>query len=233
MRTLVLWDIDHTLVSIAGLSAEIYAAVFQEITGRPLERLAHMAGRTDRAIISETLGLHSLTPTEDVMTAFGDALAASFANRADDLRRRGRILPGVEEALSALAARPEVVQSVLTGNMDSIASAKLTAFGLHRFVDLDIGAFGFDGVERPPLVGLARARAAEKYGGSFDPAHTVLIGDTPHDVLAGHRGGARVVAVATGASDEAALRAAGAELVLADLSDTDDVVRSVLGISAP
>ena len=233
MRTLVLWDIDHTLVSISGLSAEIYAAVFHEVTGRALERLANMAGRTDRAIISETLDLHSITPTEDVLGTFGDALATAFSDRADDLRARGRILPGAKEALSALAARPEAVQSVLTGNMDSIASGKLAAFGLDAFLDLDIGAFGFDGLDRPPLVALARERAAEKYGESFDPAHTVLIGDTPNDVLAGHQGGARVVAVATGASDEAALRAAGAELVLADLSDTDDVVRSVLGVSAP
>jgi hypothetical protein len=41
-----------------------------------------------------------------------------------------------------------------------------------------------------------------------------------------------VVAVATGASDEDALRSAGAELVLADLTDTDAVVRAVLQVSA-
>ncbi|MCO5995018.1 HAD family hydrolase [Actinoallomurus rhizosphaericola] len=233
MRTLVLWDVDHTLISIRGLSAEIYATVFHNVTGRPLERLATMAGRTDRAIITETLHLHRITPTETLLAAFGDALATGFADRADEIGRRGRTLPGAREALSALAARPEVVQSVLTGNMEPIARGKLAAFGLHTLVDFEVGAFGFDDLRRPPMVGLARERASEKYGHSFDPAHTVVIGDTPHDVLAGHEGGARVVAVETGASDEAALRAAGAELVLADLRDTEAVVRSVLGASAP
>ncbi|GAA0346957.1 haloacid dehalogenase-like hydrolase [Actinoallomurus spadix] len=233
MRTLVLWDVDHTLVRIRGLSAEIYAAVFRQVTGRALEYLADMAGRTDRAIITETLRLHRIAPTESLLTAFGDALTAAFADREDEIGRRGKPLSGAREALSALAARPEVVQSVLTGNLEPIARGKLAAFGLHTFVDFEVGAFGFDDLRRPPMVGLARERATGKYGDPFDPAHTVVVGDTPHDVLAGHQGGARVVAVATGASDEAALRDAGAELVLADLSDTEAVVRSVLGVSAP
>jgi phosphoglycolate phosphatase-like HAD superfamily hydrolase len=56
----------------------------------------------------------------------------------------------------------------------------------------------------------------------------VLVGDTPNDVLAGHLGGARVVAVATGSSDVQTLKAAGADLVLEDLTDTAAVVRAVL-----
>ncbi|MEV5705379.1 haloacid dehalogenase-like hydrolase [Actinoallomurus sp. NPDC052274] len=232
MRTLVLWDVDHTLVRIRGLSAEIYATVFRQVTGRAMERLADLAGKTDRAIITETLRLHRITPTESLLMAFHDALVAGFADREDEIGRRGAPLPGAREALSALAARPEVVQSVLTGNLSPIALGKLSAFDLHTFVDLEIGAFGFDDLLRPPMVGIARRRATDKYGDSFDPAHTVVIGDTPHDVRAGHQGGARVVAVATGASDEATLRAAGAELVLADLRDTETVVRSVLGVSS-
>lgn len=228
----MLWDVDHTLVKIDGVSREIYARVFGDVVGRPLEGLAEMAGRTDRAIITDTLRLHGIAPTDDLLAAFGAALAAAFAERAADIRARGRALPGAREVLAALARRPDVVQSVLTGNMDPIAVHKLTAFGLHSFVDWQVGAYGFDGVERPPLVGLARERASRKYGDPFDAAHTVVIGDTPHDVRAGHHGGARVVAVSTGASDEAALRAAGAELVLADLRDTDRVVRCILGVSA-
>jgi phosphoglycolate phosphatase-like HAD superfamily hydrolase len=98
-------------------------------------------------------------------------------------------------------------------------------------MDVEIGAYGLDDAERPPLVKLAQQRAARKYGETFDAATTVLIGDTPNDVRAGHEGGSRVVAVATGSSDEAALRAAGAELVLPDLTDTDAVVQAVLTIS--
>ncbi|WP_285497353.1 haloacid dehalogenase-like hydrolase [Actinomadura sp. NBRC 104425] len=231
MRTLVLWDIDHTLVSVRQLSGEIYGEVFREVTGHPLERLADMAGRTDRAIMADTLRLHGLEPTAEIMARFARMLAEAFSVRQEDIRARGRVLPGARAALRALADQSDVIQSVLTGNMKEIALYKLAAFELAPFMDFDIGSYGLDDAERPPLVKLAQQRAARKYGETFDAATTVLIGDTPNDVRAGHEGGSRVVAVATGASDEAALRAAGAELVLPDLTDTDAVVQVVLTIS--
>lgn len=227
----MLWDIDHTLLSVGQLSREIYGEVFRKVTGRPLERLAAMAGRTDRAIMADTLRLHGLDPSAGIMARFARMLAETFTARRGDIRARGRDLPGARAALRALADRPDVIQSVLTGNMKEIALCKLAAFELAPFMDVEIGAYGLDDAERPPLVKLAQQRAARKYGETFDAATTVLIGDTPNDVRAGHEGGSRVVAVATGSSDEAALRAAGAELVLPDLTDTDAVVQAVLTIS--
>lgn len=232
VRTLVLWDIDHTLISVRGLSAEIYASAFREVTGRTLERAAAMAGRTDRAIMAETLRLHGIAPDPRLLADFAAVLGEAFTARRDEIAARGRVLPGVRAALEAFAARTDVVQSVLTGNMEPIAFAKLAAFDLLGLVDTEVGAYGLDGEIRPPLVRLAQRRAARRYGDPFDAATTVLVGDTPLDVDAGHRGGARVVAVATGASDENALRAAGAELVLPDLTDTRAVIEAVLKTSA-
>ncbi|MDN3359649.1 haloacid dehalogenase-like hydrolase [Actinomadura sp. DC4] len=229
MRTLVLWDIDHTLIDAGGLSGEIYGAVFSRAFGRPMERVAAMAGRTDRAIIAETLESHGIVPAEDLVAAFAEELAALFEARRHELALAGRTLPGVPEVLVRLAAMRDVVQSVLTGNMKAIAATKLAAFGLTEWVDLDAGAFGMDGADRSTLVALAQRRAEGKYGHAFDRLTTVLIGDTPHDVRAGHDGGARVVAVATGGSDVRELRGADPEHVLPDLSDTDHVVRAILG----
>ncbi|MFO7249564.1 MAG: haloacid dehalogenase-like hydrolase [Actinomycetes bacterium] len=228
MRTLVLWDIDHTLIDIAGLSREIYGAVFRDLVGRPAERFPDMAGRTDRSIITALLELNGVPVTGDLVETFADALAKAYEDRRDELTARGRELPGGRAALAALAGRPDVAQSVLTGNMKPIAICKLTAFGLHGYVDFDIGAYGLDGLERPSLVAFARERAKAKFGRTFGPQDTVLVGDTPRDVQAGHEGGARVVAVATGRSDAATLRAAGAEIVLPDLADTAAVIRAIL-----
>ncbi len=226
----MLWDIDHTLISVNRLSRELYRAVFENLVGRSPTRLAPMAGRTERAITADTLRLHGIDPTEELVRAFTTALGRAFDEHRHELAERGRELPGARSVLTALADEP-VIQSVLTGNMEQIARHKLVAFDLDGYVDLSVGAFGMDGAERPPLVRLAQTRAEAKYGERFDARSTVLIGDTPHDVLAGHEGGARVVAVATGTSDEAALRAAGAELVLPDLTDTEAVVQAVLGVT--
>lgn len=230
---LVLWDIDHTLLSIGPLSGELYRDTFVKVTAQPFERLADMTGRTDLAITSETLRLHGIVPTDALLASFAEALAAAFDSNRDRLAAQGRALHGARDALQTLAGRDDVVQSVLTGNAEPIARCKLAAFDLDRFVDFDIGAYGMDGAERPPLVALARQRAQDKYGLTFDASTTVLIGDTPKDVEAGHQGGARVVAVATGSSTIDDLKAAGAELVLPDLRDTDAVVAAVLDVSGP
>ena len=59
--------------------------------------------------------------------------------------------------------------------------------------------------------------------------NAVLIGDTPADVEGAHANGVRVIAVASGRSDVATLRAAGAETVLSNLRDTELVVKLVRG----
>ena len=229
MRTLVLWDIDHTLIDAGGTSREIYARAFQRVTGRTLERMADMAGRTEWAIMAETLTLHRIDVGEELLTDYGAALAAEFTAAEDHVRERGRSLPGAQAVLVALAARTDVLQSVLTGNMEPIAVSKLTIFELAEYVDFSVGAYGLDHADRAELVRLARERAAKTYGEAFAPADTVLIGDTPNDVRAGQEGGARVVAVATGSSDRLALERAGAEAVLDDLTDVPAAVTAILG----
>jgi uncharacterized protein YbjT (DUF2867 family) len=49
-------------------------------------------------------------------------------------------------------------------------------------------------------------------------------------MVAGIKGGARVVAVATGSDSAEDLRAEGADIVLADLRDTRAVVQAVTGL---
>jgi len=227
-RTLVLWDIDYTLLHVGGLTSEVYAEAFRSATGHPLERLADLVGKTDRAIITETLELHGMPAESGLVCALADAVAAGFRARQDVIRTRGQLLPGAADALRALAERPDVIQSVLTGNMRPIAEMKLAAFGVGRYVDFGSGAYGMDGTSRSALVQVARARAAELHGEPSGRESTVLIGDTPHDVAAALGAGARIVAVTTGSSDEAALRAAGATTVLAGLADTAEVLRAVL-----
>ncbi len=52
----------------------------------------------------------------------------------------------------------------------------------------------------------------------------IVIGDTPHDIDCARVGGAISIAVATGGFTVEELRAAGADVVVADLSDTEQVL---------
>src|SRR5579859_7563886 len=52
---LVLWDIDFTLIDAGGVGTRLYRMVFREMFGAELPGAADMAGRTDRAIVLDTL----------------------------------------------------------------------------------------------------------------------------------------------------------------------------------
>jgi phosphoglycolate phosphatase len=145
------------------------------------------------------------------------------------LRRRGHELPGARAALAAFQAAEEIAQSVLSGNTRPNAVTKLKAFTLDGFMDFEVGGYGSDDAVRANLVGIAQERASAKYGRSFGPANTMLTGDTLRDIQAGRDGGAHVVAVATGPDSAEALLAAGADIALPDLRDTQIVVDTVTG----
>jgi phosphoglycolate phosphatase-like HAD superfamily hydrolase len=231
---LVLWDVDHTLINAGGLSPQLYGEVFRRMFGRTLPSVAPMAGRTDRAIILDTLAAAGVPDPARHARAFAAALGAAAAAFGARVRERGRALPGAVDALRALAAMsgeraPLVVQSVLTGNLRPLAEVKLGALGLDEYLDLDVGAYGDAHEIRAELVRVARDRAAAAYHARFDGPATVLIGDTPLDVQAARATGARAVAVATGAASAAELAAAGAHTVLPDLTDTTAVLAAILG----
>jgi phosphoglycolate phosphatase len=226
---LVLWDLDHTLLEVRNISRKAYVAGFERVTGARFEHLPDMTGRTDRAIIAETLRLHTLPASVELVERVGQAIGEEYSAKSGLIRQNGRVLPGAAKALRELADLVDVRQSVLTGNMRPIAQAKLSSLGLTDHLDLEIGAFGMDDSERWRLVGLSLQRAATILREDIKLEDTVVIGDTPLDVEAARRAGTRMIAVATGASSVADLRAAGAEIVFDDLTNTGKLVRSIRG----
>jgi phosphoglycolate phosphatase-like HAD superfamily hydrolase len=224
---LVLWDVDHTLMDSGGVGSEVYAAAFEKVTGLPLKQMADVFGRTEPVIFRETLKLNGIEDPGDLFAKFAEEQAHGYAERAAEMRQRGRALPGAAEALRVLSGRDDVIQSVLTGNTRPSAEIKLRTFGLDRHVDLDIGAYGTDDDIRARLVDIARHRATERTGHHFDRATTMLIGDTPGDVTAARDGAARIIAVATGRDSADDLAAAGADTVLADLTSTADLLAAI------
>jgi phosphoglycolate phosphatase-like HAD superfamily hydrolase len=225
---LILWDVDHTLLQSGGVSRELYARAFHVVTGSPLGALADMAGRTERAIILDTLRLGGITDPEPLLPAFYEALIDSARQLQDQMRLRGRALPGAREAVAGFVA-DGVVQTVVTGNLGPVAETKLAAFDLVEHLDLKVGGYGDDGSDRAALIRLAIGRAETAYGVTFPRPRIVVVGDTPHDVRAARDVGVRAVGVATGRYPAGDLAAAGADVVLAGLTDLAALHAAVLG----
>jgi phosphoglycolate phosphatase-like HAD superfamily hydrolase len=209
--------------------------------GTDLPAAANMAGRTDRAIVLDTLARAGIPEPRQHLDQFLAKLAALAPTGRGLTEQHSRALPGAAAALDALAAfapgrngageraqRVCVVQSVLTGNVRPMAEMKLGALGLDGHLDLEAGAYGESHEVRAELVHMARDNASRRYGTDFSGPATVLVGDTPLDVAAALETGARAVAVATGGSTAAALAESGAHAVLPDLTDTPAVLAAIL-----
>jgi phosphoglycolate phosphatase-like HAD superfamily hydrolase len=230
MGTLILWDVDHTLIENGGVSKANYALAFEILIGRPPEHPAKTSGRTDVSIVAGILSDNGEDPTR---FSIEEQLAA--LHRAGDenrhlLAERGHALPGAVEALTHFKADSTLINSVLTGNIEPNARTKLAAFDLDQYVDFTVGGFGAESAVRSDLVPVAQAKAAERY--HFDSAEdvTVLIGDTHRDIDAGLDGGARVIAVATGGESVAELETAGAHVALPGLADLDALVAALAAV---
>jgi phosphoglycolate phosphatase len=209
-------------VRSAGHGRWAFEEAFRTVVGRDPAWVDY-AGRTDKEIALVMFAGRQ----EEHLPRVLEELAAALELRKEAMRADGYAYPGVPEVLEALHRRDDVIQSLLTGNIQANAVIKVSAFGLERWFDFEVGAYGSDPHERrSDLVAVARRRAADKYG---EPTGAVLVGDTPLDVLAAKEAGARAVAVAGGFADYEALRGSGADAFLEDLGDTDAAVAAITG----
>ncbi|MEY2565537.1 MAG: hypothetical protein QOE35_66 [Actinomycetota bacterium] len=225
---LVLWDIDGTLMRAGAIAGQAFARAVASV----LERAEHevelvpMAGKTDPQIAREILVLAALEEAEvdGHVPAVIAQLEAELGAAEEMLRENGRVLPGVRELLQELRDDPGVVQTVLTGNTAANARAKLDAFDITAFFDLDVAAFGSDDADRRNLVPIALERARDIRGISVAPDEAWVIGDTAHDLACARAAGVRCILVATGQPSLEELLPLDADAVLADLSDVDAVL---------
>jgi len=229
-RKLVLFDIDGTILWTDGAGRRAVFGALVEHFGVVDPGDHRFDGKTDPQIVRELLKKAGVSDA-DIDARLHRILERYYAllrEELDGADHREHVFPGVHELLDELEGRDDVVLGLLTGNIEAGARAKLTAVGIapHRFV---VGAFGSDHHDRPQLPEIARRRAEKVLGHPIAGRDVIVIGDTPADVACGVGIGARAIGVATGRYSVDELRACDAAAVFADLSDTDAVVRAILG----
>ncbi|AEV82320.1 haloacid dehalogenase [Actinoplanes sp. SE50] len=217
-----MWDVDYTLLRGGGVAARAWKAAFTEVTGVAWRDTPIFGGRTDLDICGGVFEAHGVTDCTP------ERFFARYVEIVDTVRHefaeQGALMPGVREILAHLAERPDVVQTLVTGNVPEVAAAKVAAFGLSGSFDAEVGGYGTDDSVRATLVRRSLERARAKYGEPFRP---VVIGDTVNDVTAALANDAVAIAVATGATPAADLAAAGAHVVLPDLTDLETAVKAM------
>lgn len=224
----MLWDVDGTLLRTNGVAQRAFDVAAEHVLGRPAgNHEVRMSGKTDPLIALEILAFAGVAEDEarQLLPDVLGRLEAELAGARDLVREQGHVLPGVGAVLSELHGDPAVVQSVLTGNTAANAALKVQAFGLDRWLDLEVGAFGSDNHDREELVPVALERVAARHGRRLRADEVWVVGDTPRDLACARAVGARCLLVATGQFGLGELRALSPDAVVADLSDTAAVVQ--------
>lgn len=229
--TLVLFDIDGTLVDTGGAGRLGLEASFRSVFG--LDDVTGAAsrvrfdGKTDPTIIADIARAVGLPAGEvearyaEIQEAYLDALRAEL--QLPNPRRR--VLPGVRALLDELAARTGVHLGLVTGNIEEGARVKLDAFGLNRyFVD---GGFSSDHPERNEIARIAHQKLSRRAGFRFPAERVMVVGDTELDVECARANRFGAIAVASGWSPRERLLAAEPDALFPDLTDLAAVLAAM------
>ncbi len=216
--TVVLFDIDGTLISNAGPHhKDALVSGIQSVTGltTTLEGVA-TAGMLDRDLIRAMLRSAGASESR-IRSAMRQVVEACQAAYRDcgRLDLRERVCPGVFDCLERLRERGAVL-GVVTGNLSAIGWTKLEFAGLRDY--FTIGAFAEDGRTRSRLALIAARRARRMNGAN---GKITLIGDHANDVLAAKSNGFQSVAVGTGVLPLSDLQAYAPDILVRDLTQLD------------
>lgn len=186
------FDLDMTLVDSADAIVDGVAAV-GERWGLPV----------DEAWLRTTIGLPLDVVFPEVVpdVPYAEALEVYRARYLSHGLAMQSLLPGAREALEAVHGDGFRIV-VVSAKKDSHVRAVLATVGLDHLVAEVVGERFGDG----------------KAAALLDHRAEVYVGDHPGDVVGARGAGAVAVAVATGPTPAEDLAAAGADVVLADLS---------------
>lgn len=216
--TVLLFDIDGTLLTSGGVGRRAMERAFEQAHGRrDACESFRMDGMTDRAIVRtglEAIGVQATPDGVDSLLALYVRFLEDGVARADS--QTYRLHAGMAEAVDAALARPVTAVGLGTGNIREGARVKLSRVGIYeRF---RFGGFGCDHEDRPTLIRRGAERGAALLGLPLADCRVVVIGDTPKDVHAARAMGAECLGVGTGRYSPAELLAAGATAAFQDLT---------------
>ncbi len=225
---LVLFDIDGTLSPNGDFAACLTKAA-EEVLGITITPDSEKA----RIKMGSTIGQWVIDATEkagvpkDRVREIADSVLALAEEHFAKTLAASALKPyeGVAELLKELTARGDVVIGIVTNNLNGVMYLKMESNGLLAY-------FTTDGImESASMLGdksgsmkVAISKAEEKFGVTFDRGSIFYVGDHVSDMKAGKAVGIKTIGVGTGRSTLGELANAGADIVVAGLSDSKTVL---------
>lgn len=219
MNPLILFDIDKTLIDKSECHHQAFIYAFKKIYDVDTRvEVINYHGKTDPQIMHEVLLAEGFDENDicPFKNEFIDCLSNYFVSKVK--YDKIKVMDGAVQLLKELENQ-KVLLGLLTGNIETIAHAKLNHVDMDHYFKL--GGFGSDSYYRPNLVLKAIQRAENDFGFVRDKNNIFVVGDTPLDVVAGLKAGILTIGVSSGEYSSDELRNSGAHFVLNDLSDVN------------
>jgi phosphoglycolate phosphatase len=215
MRTAVIFDLDGCLVDSRR--------VFLNCMRYALDKLA-LAPRADVELLPYlgppfVQGFSELLAVDPDAPVVGACIDAYRERYATAMTEESELPDGIAEVLATLAERH--VLAVATSKAHRFAEPLLASLGLRGFFAVISGPALDHRVETKAET---VARALEQLG----PVRAVMVGDRCFDVIGAHANGLPCVGVTWAIADDAELRAAGADAIVAHPSDLPETVAVLL-----
>ncbi len=204
---LVIFDCDGTLVD----SQHHIVAAMEEAFGA--ERLAPPPREAVVSVVGLSLGtaVARLLPPDcgdDLVIRLAEAYKAAFAARRQRPGHDEPLFPGVGEAVRALSERDDVLLGIATGKSRRGVAAVLEREGFSRLFATIQTADTHPSKPDPSMIMAAMAETGAA------PRDTLMIGDTTYDIEMALGAGVGAVGVGWGYHPAAALRDAGAHILV-------------------
>jgi pyrophosphatase PpaX len=213
MTSLVLFDLDGTLVDTTDLILRSFAHTFDvHLPGR-LPARADLVATFGRSLPAALEELAALNGAVDPRRLADEMLATYREFQREHHDSLIRPFAGVAGALATLQARGHRL-GVVTSKMQQFARRGMRVFDLERHFDV---AVFHDDVTRhkpdpEPLLEAARRASVE-------PGDAIYIGDSTHDVIAGRAAGMTTVAVLWGPFERDVLEAVRPDFLVSTPAD--------------
>lgn len=205
-RYAVLLDIDGTLLDSTYHHALAWQRAFRDLgQDAPFWRVHRAIGMGGDKLVASVLG-------DAVEQRLGDRLRERWEQRYEQIRHEMRPLPGAVDLVRMLQGMGAAV-ALASSSAEHMTEFALDQLGLTQddFVTITSGDDADESKPAPDIFEAALAETGCERG--------VVVGDTTYDITAAARTGLPCIAVRSGGFSAAELRAAGAALVVDELTE--------------
>jgi len=215
---LIIFDVDGTLTHSSRLDTDCYCRAVTDCAGITIDSdWSQYRSQTDSAILSEAMervGRYaSARLAERVKRGFLSLLREAYMVDPSC----GAEVAGARAILEKILRTRNAQTGIATGAWEESARLKLD------FAGIDLQGIPFasasDAPKREQILEIAIRRAIAEIGST--PKTVTYVGDAPWDVAAASRMGLRFIGRAEGDVERAALRSAGAEVIVSDFTEPD------------